>query len=571
MGFSVGIDLGTTNTVLSTARRGANGGIEVLTEKLPQIGEDGIKLVYDTLLPSFLYVDGDEHKVGKVAKAMKSQNKDKVISSSKNYIGQSNYKWDIDNKAYTPELVASYYLSAVRNFLKERYNDDESINSAVITVPASFDLDQRNATKTAAKLAGFDGEISLISEPTAAVLDFINEQSKLIDEDKFLDFSDFKNVLVFDLGGGTCDVAILKIKIVGNKLSAEEIAVSPHTLIGGTTFDAYAVEGVISDFEKENNIKLNEKLSDEELRDLKAKLIMLLEDFKIYFSDKYTMKKPTEESKDSVLESISLNIMVPGVVNGNPFKYKLTMKRYNEYISKLLSIYNKNQNIIQPIDETLRMSKMKKTEIDYIFCVGGMTRYPEVWNTVKNYFGKEPLKFFDSMESVSRGAAVYHYYDVELEKRAGNINKGVNIDENLGITVTPKLPQTIFLNVKSGFPIPLIEANTEAGTPVIIEDTIKVTSEVGVTLELYAGRSIFDPELKTLESIKLDFPHAVKSGSDITLRLEYTEKGILNFNAWIKENPDIKVDISLEKSQLTDKEIEEIKNDYGISKVEGVC
>lgn len=567
MAFSVGIDLGTTNTVVSTARRGSYGAIEVVTEKLPQLGEDGRRLVYDALLPSFLYVDGDEHKVGKVAKALKSQYRDNVIACSKNYIGQRNHKWDIEGKAYSPELVASYYLSAVRNYLIEKYEEDESVNSTVITVPASFDIDQRNATKTAAKLAGFEGEITLISEPTAAVLDFINEQSKLDDKDKYLDFSDFKNVLVFDLGGGTCDVAVLKIKIVGNKIYVEEVTVSPHTLIGGTSFDAYAVEGIISDFEKENSLKLSEVLNEEELRDLKARLLMTLEDIKIYFSDKYTMKKPSQEEKDKIVESITLPVMEPGVINGKPFKYKLSMKRYNQYIEKLLSRDNKGANVIEPIDETLKNCKMESSNIDYIFAVGGMTRYPKVWEKITEYFGKEPLKFIDSMESVSRGAAIYHYYDVEnVESSKDSTEKKATAD----VTITPKLPQSIFLNVKNGFPVPLIKANTEAGTPVLIDDKIIVTSEIGVTLELYAGRSAFDPELKRLENIRLDFPKAVKLGSEIVLKLIYTEKGVLNFSAWIKERPEIEINVSLEKSQLSNEEISKIKDDYKISEVEGV-
>ncbi|MGL5617195.1 MAG: Hsp70 family protein [Sarcina sp.] len=567
MVFSVGIDLGTTNTVVSTARKGNYGGIEVVTEKLPQIGEDGRRLVYDTLLPSFLYVDGDEHKVGKVAKALKSQYKDKVIACSKNYIGERNHKWDIDGREYSPELVASYYLSAVRNYLKDKYDDEKSINNAVITVPASFDIDQRNATKTAAKLAGFDGDITLISEPTAAVLDFINEQSKLDDSAKYLDFSDYKNVLVFDLGGGTCDVAILKIKIVESKIYVEEITVSPHTLIGGTSFDAYAVEGLISDFEEENKLELSEILDSEQLRDLKAKLLMNLEDIKIYFSDKYKMKKGATKEKKNIEEEITLSVMEPGVIEGKPFKYKLSMKKYNEYIEKLLSRENKGANIIEPIDQTLKNCNMKSEDIDYIFAVGGMTRYPKVWEKVTEYFKKEPLKFVDSMESVSRGAAIYQHYDVQ---NIDALEKNNEIEKAIDVTITPKLPQSIFLNVKNGFPVTLIEANTKAGTPVIIKDKIKVTSEIAVTLELYAGRSVFDPELKKLESLKLDFPEAIKVGSDIVLKLVYTEKGVLQFNAWIKEKPEIEISISLEKSQLSNEEISEIKENYKILDVEGI-
>lgn len=572
MGFSIGIDLGTTNTVVSTGRRSINGGVEVLTEKLPQLSEDGRKLVQDTLLPSFLYVDGEEHNVGIIAKAMKTQFKNNVVSSSKNFIGHRDYKWEIEGKEYTPELVASYFLSAIRNYLKDKYGDEDQLESAVITVPASFDIDQRNSTRTAAKLAGFDGEITLISEPTSAILDFINEQSKLCDEDKFIDLSDYKKVLVFDLGGGTCDVAILEIKVVGKEVYVEEIGVSPHTLIGGTNFDAYAVDGIIRDFENENKIKLGEILSKEELSDLKAKLLITMEDMKVYFSSRYTMKNPSNEESDKVIESINLNVTEPGVINGKPFKYNLTMKRYNEYIKPLLSIENKKENIIEPIKETLSKCNVDVNDIDYIFCVGGMTRYPMVWDAITEFFGKEPLKFSDTMESVSRGASIYHHYDVVERKSIDKVEEKNSSSEtgNKDIFVTPKLPETVFLNVKNGFPIPIIEANTKAGTPILIEDVLKVTSETELLLELFSGRSAFDPNLKKQESIRLEFPHAIKAGSSIVLKLEYTSNSILIFEAWLKDDPEIKINVSLEKSQFTEEEIQEHQESFRIKSVKGV-
>lgn len=563
MGFTVGIDLGTTNTVVSTARRGAGGGVEVMTEKLSQMGEDGRRLVQDTLLPSFLYIEDKDHLVGRFAKAMKGQRKNNVVACCKNYMGQRNQKWLIEDRVYTPELVSSYYLSAIRNYLLSRYNDEESIDNAVITVPASFDLDQRNSTKQAAVLAGFKGDITLIAEPTAAVLDFINEQSKILKEDRILDFSSTKTVLVFDLGGGTCDVSILKIRLEDKKVFVEEVNVSPHTLIGGTTFDLYAVEGLLLEYENANNLVLKDILSKEELQELKARLVMTLEDIKVFFSDKYTQRKVSEEEKEKLLEEISIPVMEPGAINGKAFKHVLTMKSYNEFIKPLFSIDNKMGNIIEPIENTLNMANITKEEIDYVFTVGGMTRYPAVLEAVSKYLGKEPLKFFDTMESVSRGAAIYRYYEIEkLEATGDKLQKEV--------TIIPKLPQSIFLNVKNGFPITLIEANTKAGTPIIIKDAIRVTSEVKVVLELFAGRSIFDPDLKTLENITLAFPYGVKLGSKITLRVEYTEKGEVKINAWLEDNKDIKINISLEDTKLTTEEIVEIKEGYKIAAVEGV-
>lgn len=574
MAFSVGIDLGTTNTVVSTARKGINSNIEVITEAIDQVGEDGFSLVTSTLLPSVLYVDEGLPTVGLMAKAMKGQSNNKVIFNSKNYMGMNNYKWNIDSKEYSPEIVASYFLSAVRKHLIQKYKDEESLKSAVITVPASFNLDQRNATKNAARLAGFNNDIILISEPTSAILDFINEQSKIQDSDKVFDLSDFKNILVFDLGGGTCDVAILKIKITGSEVYVKEISVSEHTLIGGTNFDSYAVEGIIKDFEKENNISLDKELDESTLKNLKRKLIVQLEKAKIFFSAKYFQYNDGLRDIKDIEKTISLPIQVPNIINGNPFKMLLTMEKYNQYISTLLSD-GKNENIITTINSTLESANFDKKDIDYIFCVGGMTKYPTVWNAITNYFEKEPLKFTDSMESVSRGAAIYHHYNINLITEDNN-NLIKNNNDNIEsisverkIDITPTLPQTVFLNVKNDFPFPIINAKTEAGTPIILDDLIEVTSETGLSLELYSGMSRFDPNLKKLDNINLEFPVGIKVGTKVSLKIEYTKKCNLLFEASVKDRPDIKINLKIEGSQLDDSEITNLNQKYNINDVRG--
>lgn len=574
MAFSVGIDLGTTNTVVSTARKGINSNIEVSTEAIDQVGEDGFSLATNTLLPSVLYVDEGLPTVGLMAKAMKEQSNNRVIFNSKNYMGMNNYKWNIDSKEYSPEIVASYFLSAVRKHLIQKYQDEESIKSAVITVPASFNLDQRNATKNAARLAGFNEDITLISEPTSAILDFINEQSKIQDSDKFFDLSDFKNILVFDLGGGTCDVAILRIKITGSEIYVKEIAVSEHTLIGGTNFDSYAVEGIIKDFEKESNISLDKELDKNTLKNLKRKLIVQLEKAKIFFSTKYFQRNDGTKSAKDIEKAISLPIQVPNIINGRPFKMVLTMERYNQYISALL-VDGKNENIISTINSTLESANFNKKDIDHIFCVGGMTKYPTVWNTITNYFEKEPMKFTDSMESVSRGAAIYHHYNVNLITEDNNSLSKNNINSTEGklgerkIDITPTLPQTVFLNVKNDFPFPIIDAKTEAGTPIVLDDLIEVTSETGLSLELYSGISRFDPNLKRMENIELDFPVGIKIGTKVSLKIEYTKKCNLLFEASVKDRPDIKINLKIEGSQLENSEILDLNQKYSIDDVRG--
>lgn len=561
MAFSVGIDLGTTNTVVSTARVGVTGAVEVTTEKITQITDDW-EMVEDALLPSILYVDAGERFVGRRAKAMKDQNTSRVIFNSKNFIGDETVKWCIDNQVYTPELVASYFLSAVRKHLMSKYNSEESLKSAVITVPASFELDQKNATINAAKMAGFDDSIVLISEPTAAMLDFINEQMKIEDAHRDLDFRNFKKVLVFDLGGGTCDVAILSIKMQGKEIHVEELGVSQHTLVGGTNFDIYALNGVIADYEKQNNVSLKKILTPEKYTELQATLNVRLEQAKMRFSSQYFTRKDNYSDYKKLTEDLKVTIQIPYILNGEPFKFDLTMARYNTYISPLLSEENSHENIITPIDEAIRASGISKSDLDYVFCVGGMTKYPEIKTAVSEYLNKPIYDYFDTMRSVSRGASIYHHYKII---QVNGSQSDVEFD------LVPALPQSIFVGVKNSFPKLLIEEGTKAGTPYIFEPFAKIESEMGVYIELYSGLSYFDPKLKRLRGLNIEFPHGVPSGSNISLKVEYTNEGVLNIETWLTDDPTVKGNLCLVGTDLTGEDIIEMNKEFGIQEVGGTC
>ena len=163
------------------------------------------------------------------------------------------------------------------------------------------------------------------------------------------------------------------------------------------------------------------------------------------------------------------------------------------------------------------------------------------------------------MQSVSKGAAIYQHYDVK-EKDL----------EEIDIDIVPTLPQTVFLNVRNQFPIPLIEAKTKAGVPVVHKNLLEITSEVQATLQLYAGRSFFDPQMKLLNDISLKFPHGVPVGSKLSLRLEYTQKGVLEFEAWVEHHPEIKVSVCLEDGEMTANQIKEVKEKYEIGNVGGL-
>lgn len=231
----VGIDLGTTNTVASILEISREGELLPRVIDIGQFNED-YEYIYDKILPSCLYVDesGNQY-VGKIAQYMKAKKPERVIYNSKNYIGTPGYFWEIDKKLFSPEEVAALILKEAKQSL-EREIGEEIVN-AVITVPASFNHDQIRATKKAAKMAGFDEQNTyFISEPTAALLDFINTEKKLPQNKRHLDFSQPRKMLVFDLGGGTCDVSILEVQMTDKDFIVEEIAISSHTLVGGINF-----------------------------------------------------------------------------------------------------------------------------------------------------------------------------------------------------------------------------------------------------------------------------------------------------------------------------------------------
>lgn len=568
MSLYLGIDLGTTNSVASIAREGNYGNLEVETLKITQIGEDGVTPIDQQLLPSVLYVEYGEPFIGEYAKTMKTQKRKNIIANSKNFVGE-NKKWEIDGKEYTPQIVASYILKGIRKHVEEVYRDRIDLTSAVITVPASFDLDQKTATKEAAKLAGFDAsKITLISEPTAALLDFINEQRKFKDDSKYIDFSSGKKVLVFDLGGGTCDVSIIDVKMVGDKVSLDEIAVSPHTLVGGVNFDNYAVEGIIRSFNKKNGVNLEKILTKEEYEDLRNNLCIRCEKAKMFFSGRYMIYKQRENATEA-LNNLSFSIAIPNAISGKAFQYELKFNEYNKFISPLLQSSDCGvKNIIDPILDTIKEAKITTDEIDYVFCVGGMTMYPAIADVVKSILNKEPLTVMDRMCSVSNGASVFNHYKISLSERENECNKEEIIQNNFN--VIPSMPQSVFLNVKNGFPITLIEAGTKAGTPLVYRDLIKSTSEVSAELELYAGKTFFDPNLKKLKKITLEFPRGVEKDEGITLKIEYTVEGMLTFDAWVTKDENMRIGVNLDEATYSTEKLKSIQREYKLDNMKGV-
>ena len=225
-GTYFGIDLGTTNTVVSKGNVLFNGLIQSQIIQIMQVDENKSPTT-EFILPSVLYVDenGKEY-VGKIAKDIKSKASKKVLYNTKRYIG-SNKTWKLRDKYYTSKDVAKQILKTCRDSMR-RYNQGKEVDSVTITVPASFNTDQIKDTKDAAMEIGFKN-VNLIPEPTSALIDFINEQSNLIESQRSVKLDETKRILVFDLGGGTCDIAIVDVIQNGRKVEFTEVAIGRYS------------------------------------------------------------------------------------------------------------------------------------------------------------------------------------------------------------------------------------------------------------------------------------------------------------------------------------------------------
>jgi len=348
--FVVGIDLGTTNSVIAWMK--PDGNVEVIPNA------EGNRIT-----PSVVaFTKTGEILVGEPAKRQMILNPDRTIKSIKRKMG-SDYKVRIDDKEYTPQEISALILKKLKKDA-ESYLGGE-IKRAVITCPAYFNDAQRQATKEAGIIAGLD-VLRIINEPTAAALAY--GLDKKPGEQK---------VLVYDLGGGTFDVSILEI---GDGV-IEVIATSGNNHLGGDDFDQRLIDWMAEEFKKQYGIDLREdKQALQRLRDAAEKA-------KIELSTK--------------LET-EVNLPFITATQSGPLHLEMRITRsLFESLTKDLVEMTRG-----PIERALSDAKLSPNDIDEIILVGGMTRVPMIQNFIKDIFGKEPNKGVNPDEAVAIGAAI---------------------------------------------------------------------------------------------------------------------------------------------------------------------
>ena len=345
----IGIDLGTTNSVVSVME---GGEPTVITNP------EGSRIT-----PSVVgFTKDGQRLVGRLAKNQAVSNPDRTISSIKRHMGEGNYHVTIDGKNYTPPEISAMILQKLKSDAEAYLG--ETVTQAVITVPAYFNDSQRQATKDAGKIAGLE-VLRIINEPTAAALAY------------GLDKDQDETVLVFDLGGGTFDVSILEL----SEGVFEVKATNGDTMLGGDDFDKKVMDWMVDAFKKENGIDLSQdKMSAQ-------RLIEAAEKAKI-------------ELSNMTQTNINLPFITADATGPKHLDLTLSRAKFDELTADLV------ERTMIPTRKAMEDAGLTSSDIHKIILVGGSSRIPAVQEAIRKILGKEPSKGVNPDECVSIGAAI---------------------------------------------------------------------------------------------------------------------------------------------------------------------
>ena len=384
----IGIDLGTTNSVVAVME----GGSPVV---IPNA--EGARTT-----PSVVsFQPNGDLLVGATAKRQAITNTDRTIASVKRQMG-SDFKIKIDEKEYTAPEISALVLQKMKRDAEAYLG--ETVNQAVITVPAYFNDSQRQATKDAGRIAGLE-VLRIVNEPTAASLAYGIDK-----------LDDAHKILVYDLGGGTFDVSILDL---GDGVF-EVLSTNGNTKLGGDDFDDRIVKWIAEEFKKSNGVDLtNDKMSMQRMKDA-------AEGAKIELSSATTAQ-------------INLPFITSDATGPKHINMSLSRAKFNELTDDLVKA------TLEPMKQSVKDAGLEISDIDKVILVGGSTRVPAVQDIVKSFTGKEPTKGVNQDEVVALGAA---------------IQAGVLTGDVKDIVLLDVTPLTLGIETMGGVATPLIERNT---------------------------------------------------------------------------------------------------------------
>ncbi len=511
----VGIDLGTTNSVLATINLKANGDIVSKVVDLPRavdvfnssLGRGRLNTQKRSLLPSCVYYReeyGYEPLVGDFAKNQFALRPHLVAKSIKSQMGKAQAEGlaqEIMDK--TPAQVSARILKHMLKEAGKIYRTE--ITDAVITVPANFDSVMCQATREAAAMAGIkvtdsDGSerAVLLSEPNAVIYDLINQVQNGEISNHIIDLNSEKNVMVFDLGGGTLDITMHKIKRredYPDILKVDEIATNRYTLLGGDDFDAAIAAVMFEHYQKQYATypEIVHKLQQEK-KAIMPQLINYAEALKLDVSERAGSNAACSDD-DMGWGDDEEEFVVGGNMGGIGYAYDDSFTKedieailapfmgnnlqFDDY--KNLDTLNGTRNIIYPVLDVLYKSSTKLGDgfkVDAVIVNGGMSKFYMVTKRLEEFFGFEPIVALDPDQAVARGAAVYHYY---LHKHAQQMQEDMRLvgagADKAGVLPTPQKQQQKAQAVR-----PAIEWGNK-----ILNDSLYLGMRDGAVRELIPG------------------------------------------------------------------------------------
>jgi molecular chaperone DnaK len=491
----IGIDLGTRNSAAAVMQGGKPTIIPA---------EEGVT-VSGKAFPSVVAMDKDGTLiVGARAEKQAIVNPENTIREAKRKMGED-FVFKMAGKEYKPQQISAFILQKIKRDAEAFIG--EKINKAVITVPAYFNDNQRQATKDAGTIAGLD-VVRIINEPTAASLAFGLDKSK----------EDLK-ILVFDLGGGTLDVTIMEM---GGGVF-EVMSTSGDTKLGGADMDAVITDYVIDEFRKKEGIDLSgDPQAKERVRDASEKA-------KIELS--------------TVMETeVNLPFIAQDSSGAKNLEVKITRAKLEDLIDSIV------QRCKPSINKAIEDAKLSTSDITKIVLVGGPTRMPIVKKFVSDAIGKDAGSGIDPMEAVAFGAAV----------QAGIIAGDVESD----IVLLDVTPLTLGIETLGGVREPIIERNTTIPTSKDKTFTTAADSQTAVTINVVQGERPMVADNVSLGTFNLtDIPPAPRGVPQINVKFDIDANGILNVTAKdMGTGKDQKITIQSTTS-MSDDEIKKMQED----------